>query len=305
MRKLLAVAVLITMLISAGTTVAAAPAPNLGAAPAPTTPDTKVTTEATSTIELLSDTPAPKVRDPQKVKERHRQIADTLGPVIARYGSDSPEARAAADSIGLQAVRVQSTVEPLYSSSQYVAMSAPVANFDPLTGEYTLYGNMRWKTDTSGVPYWQLDGLQTGTMGGDDGWGLYLSSSQGVNVTDGILQTNSLYSWGAGLQTWTTLEDINPTGIAIAAPDTMVYKQVDYVNQWKNWDYSANSSIVYMWARIVGSRSSAQVKHQHVHTWATTGVLSMTVGTGGLSVTYSNGGTTTYSWKATSSAIYW
>lgn len=181
-----------------------------------------------------------------------------------------------------------------------VIMSTPWVDYDSTTGWYLLWGEMTWKLDAGGYPYWQYD--ENGScpsacnMGGSDAMSIWVDNATGLQ--------------NKGYECWTY--DYHGTifnDLTTASSNSNGAVGFEYNDQY--WsdptvpggsDYNSDTVLIVLKLLDTGKATSIGVHSQYNHTWSTTSISSFSVSTSGVSATFSN---SSYQWPAVSPIYYW
>ncbi|NLL17672.1 MAG: hypothetical protein GX262_01445 [Clostridia bacterium] len=196
---------------------------------------------------------------------------------------------------GLELVADDSYVQD-DATREEVAVLRPRIIYDHVLREYIIMAPMYWKKDRYGVPYWYDHIDRTGPMGGEEGIILEVENVPGVRVRieDWNLVT---YNTKNEVRVFRNAEDANRYGVA--------YKVQDYVNFDYGefmWDYDFDSYDLWTYWTVSSGVDDVAVWHKFAHTWQTTGITEIEIGSGGASIKFSK---SINKWFIPSRPNYW
>ncbi len=187
--------------------------------------------------------------------------------------------------------------QPLASDNGDVTLSTPRVYFNTQMGRYEVSATFTWRNCTdsfTGVtePCYVADGTSPTNMGGYDAFGIRVSKEVMRRSQQFVVSTNTNCR-----QWYTNPADADGWGV--------VYRNQD---GWKNPCGTSHynwhrGTVVYGFMTMPGCpKGPYQFSTKMGHTWRTSGVSGISVGSGGISISFS---TTDHHWTAVSNNRTW
>ncbi len=173
-------------------------------------------------------------------------------------------------------VPLQPAIAPLNTSASFVTIGKPSVSWDQYAQRYQVYVTWQWRLcdfDGQSLPCWINDGVG-GNMGGLDGFGVQVSRS-----VPPILTFMQSYSQNGTRTLYTTPSAHNNYGATFDEQDMVTNGQY-------NWHRGE-----IIWAFGAPSCSKGQYwtfNAKMAHTWSSTQLTSFSVGTSGITATFSS-----------------
>lgn len=175
-----------------------------------------------------------------------------------------------------------------------VYMPAPsVYTYDSGTKKMVV-GQMTWRSDAYGKPYWFDDKYADGAMGGEDAIGIYLSNAarDNIRVFDSYFQSEDrcggTYDFGGSAYTRNQISD---AGAVHKAQDTKIWKYgsgCQYLYNGYDYNWDSAWAYIYMEKRDPSVSVDFDVRTSFSHTWETTYINSISLGYDSIGFGYSN-----------------
>lgn len=182
----------------------------------------------------------------------------------------------------LPRVGTESDVTILSSGGDCVSLPAPRAYYDVQAGAHALSASWQWKNRWDGKRCWVSDvSVGGGNVGGPDAFGVYLDTAGTYKSSGGnsYTETGTRYSM-------INPEDWNGSGVVFRVQDKSNSGSRSYT-----WDHGN----IWMYFNIKSCPVTFTLKSKLGHTWSSTSVTEATVGTTGVSLTFSS---TANRWQA-------
>lgn len=267
--------------------------------------------------------PAPTIFDPSAQAARREQITQGLAQIFKKSPGNNSALNSYMEQHGIYMI-VPFGVQTSSTDSQPsdVSLGDPSVGYDSTTGLYMITGTWQWLNNSSGQRYWYADlpgnfldytSSNPAPVGGFDGAALALSSNTGLTFPQGNSWDLYAYSADGDTTSWyATPSQVNTTGLDIQGQDGA---WADPANSGIGGpagdaaDYSWDHGFLDWWVGTQGTSYGSQIGHNTAyiwfalqHTWNGVSISSVSLGTGGISATFSN---SAYGWNAESGTGVW
>lgn len=217
---------------------------------------------------------APRLMTDQEMAERGEAMTALITRLELAGKSETAIDAAVKREFGAVRISMEPVVTAMANSdSSCVTLATPRAYYDTQAGAIAASATWQWKV-VNGVKCWTREtSAYGGNVGGFEAFGLYVDKSMTYKSGGGNSYTESNVRYQLGVHDW------NSYGIVVDGQDRSNTGNREYT-----WDHGN----AWMYFNIKGCPARFYLKSKYAHTWSSTQISSLSMGTGGYSVTFSS-----------------